>query len=335
MEHRPDRQPADDDPAAWLAAAGTGVAGPTHRVRRLPAPRPDSRLRACSCTLGGRRAEPDCPSCAGAGRSPSALSCDTCRDTRRIEQGVNVTITDLESRVVHLTWPPGDPIPAPLVATQPGGKPVHQLPETYRLATWAGLFGVRPEDLTELDGGGLLDHCLRDGVVTLDHAGADALTWYLRQASRGRPGARLLVGARRPDVPALADLVRVVLGLGLGLAVTVTVVDHRHNAGDLRLVQGESWDVTVGLPGLPVAPADPPTRCTRRPRSRSASNTSNWRSLAPCPTMPPSRSRFRRPSGRSRSTIPSRCSANSDDTIRASPWPCTTTASTATPPTGS
>jgi hypothetical protein len=218
---------------------------------------PHSRLRACTCTLGGRPAEPDCPGCAGAGRSPSALPCDRCRDTRRIYQGVNVTITDLESRVVHLTWRPGDPVLAPLVATQPGGRPLHQLPAEYRLADWAGPFGVRPEDLTELDGGGPLDHDLRDGVVTVEHSGADVLTTYVRQAGRGRPGARLFVGAVRPEVPGLADLVRIVLGLGL--AVTVTVTDHRRNAGDPRLVQGESWDVTVGPCGLPAVPADPPT----------------------------------------------------------------------------
>lgn len=221
---------------------------------------PHSRLRICGCRLGGRPADPDCPDCVGAGRSPSALACDTCRDTHRIHHGVNVTITDLHSKVVHLTWRPGDPMPAPLVATQPGGRPVHQLPETYQLGEWAGAFGVRPDDLTELDGGGILDHDLRKGVVTLPHSGADPLTCYLHQASRGQPGARLLVAATRPDVPSLADLIR--LALGLHLAVTVTVTDHRRNAGDLRLVQGESWDVTISLPGAPVTPADPPTRHT-------------------------------------------------------------------------
>jgi len=52
------------------------------------------------------------------------------------------------------------------------------------------------------------------------------------------------------------------LVLGLRLAVTITVVDHSRNAGDLRLVQGERWDVTIRPPGGPVALADPPTRPT-------------------------------------------------------------------------
>ncbi|MEN3608245.1 hypothetical protein AAH979_01730 [Plantactinospora sp. ZYX-F-223] len=221
---------------------------------------PHSRLRACSCTLAGRAADPDCRACAGSGRSPSPMPCRTCQGTRRIHHGVNVTVTDLDGRVVHLTWRPGQPVPAPLVASQPGGRPVHQLPDAYRLGTWAGTFGVRPEDLTELDGAATLDQDLRDGVVTLPHVGADPLTCYLHRAGRGQPGARLLVGATRPEVPTLAELVRLVLGLGL--AVTVTATDHSRNAGDPRLVQGDSWDVTVGLPGVPVDPAAPPTRNT-------------------------------------------------------------------------
>ncbi|WP_433031693.1 hypothetical protein [Plantactinospora sp. CA-290183] len=221
---------------------------------------PDSRLRACPCTLGDRRPEPDCPACAGAGRSPSWLPCHTCRDTRRIHHGATVTVTDLDNRAVHLSWRPGPPVPAPLVATQPGGRPVHQLPERYRLAGCAGTFAVRPDDLTELDGGGLLDPDLRLGVVTLAQAGADPRSEYLRQAARGQPGARLLVGAVRPDVPTLAELVRLVLGLRL--AVTVTATDHSPNHGDPRLVQGERWDVTVTAPGLPVNLADPPAKPT-------------------------------------------------------------------------
>ncbi|MFC6017548.1 hypothetical protein ACFP2T_15200 [Plantactinospora solaniradicis] len=158
------------------------------------------------------------------------------------------------------TWRTGQHVPAPQVATHPGGKPLHQLPEQFRLAGWADHFGVRPEDLVELDGGGSLDHNLRDGTVTLHRLGADPLTEYLSCASRGRPGGRLFVLARRPDVPPLADLVRLVLGLRL--TVTITLTDHLNNAGDLRLVQGEGWDVTINHPGQPPAPADPPSRST-------------------------------------------------------------------------
>ncbi|MFY1690820.1 hypothetical protein [Plantactinospora sp. WMMB782] len=241
---------------------------------------PHSRLRRCDCVLFTGRADPDCPQCSGAGRRPSALPCDTCRDSHRIHHSLTVTLTDLADRVTHLHWQvdrhgwragdltwhgdahpsaageqgwqAGERISAPHVATQPGGKPVHQLPDPFRLATWAGRFGVRPDDLTELDGGGSIGQGLLDGTVTVPYAGADPLAEHLRQASRGRPGARLFVLARRPDVPPLADLVRLLLGLRL--TVTVTLVDHGDNAGDPRLVQGEGWDVGVEPPGLPVAP---------------------------------------------------------------------------------
>ncbi|MDG4785212.1 hypothetical protein O7626_04555 [Micromonospora sp. WMMD1102] len=157
-------------------------------------------------------------------------------------------------------WRAGRHVSAPHVATHPGGKPLHQLPGQFRLAAWADHFGVRPQDLVELDGGGNLDQQLRDGTVTLHQPDADPLTEHLRWAARGRAGGRLFLLARRPDVPPLADLVRLVLGLRL--TATITLTDHRRNVGDLRLVQGESWDVTIDRPGRPPAPADPPTRHT-------------------------------------------------------------------------
>ncbi|MBF9131863.1 hypothetical protein I0C86_23275 [Plantactinospora sp. S1510] len=260
---------------------------------------PHSRLQRCDCRLATGRVDPDCPRCAGSGRSPSLLRCHTCRGARRLHSEAAITITDLAGRVVHLswradasgwrmgefawhgdlagrqadragpgdgrawqvgeeTWRTGQRVPAPRVATHPGGKPLHQLPAQFRLAGWADHFGVRPEDLVELDGGGSLDHNLRDGTVTLHRSDADPLTEYLRWAARGRPGGRLFVLARRPDVPPLADLVRLVLGLRL--TVTITLVDHIRNAGDLRLIQGESWDVTINVVGRLPAPADPPSR---------------------------------------------------------------------------
>ncbi|MEQ4306249.1 hypothetical protein ABNF97_33530 [Plantactinospora sp. B6F1] len=255
---------------------------------------PHSRLRACDCRLGTNRIDPDCPRCAGSGRSPSLLRCYTCWGSHRLHSEVTVTITDLASRVVQLGWRTGptgwqtgehtwrdDPtgegdgpagpageehwragqhVPAPHIANHPGGKPLHQLPDQFRLAGWADHFGVRPEDLVELDGGGSLDHGLRDGIVTLDRPDADPLTEYLRWAARGRPGARLFLLARRPDVPPLADLVRLVLGLHL--TITITLTDHIHNAGDPRYTQGESWDVTINRPDRPPAPANPPTHAS-------------------------------------------------------------------------
>jgi len=250
---------------------------------------PHSRLRRCGCRPRYTPADPHCPKCAGTGRAPSSLRCDTCHDSRRLYRDVTITITDLTSRVIHLTWRvdatgwrtgeiswyvadagtvhagdqtwrAGERIAAPHVATHPGGKPLHQLPTPFRLGEWARAFGVRPEDLTDLDGGGDIGTGLRTGTITLHRPGDDPLTGYLTEAARGRPGARVFVLARRPDVPPLADLVRLVLGLRL--AVTVTLVDHVRNTGDLRLVQGESWDVTIRPPGAPVVPADPPTRST-------------------------------------------------------------------------
>ncbi|MDG4829167.1 hypothetical protein O7627_07585 [Solwaraspora sp. WMMD1047] len=231
---------------AWL--------GPPIPYAECPACDKASRLRPCGCTVGDRPADPACEVCFGAGRYPSALPCFRCGDSRRIYRGAAVTISDLATRVTHLNWT-GGAADAPLVATQPGGKPVHQLPAGWRLAGWATSFGVRPEELSELDRGGPIGDELRDGIVTVDHAGADPVLTNLAEVTRGRPAARVLVSAVRPDVPPLAAVIR--LGIGLGLAVTVTIRDHIGNVGDPRLIQGESWDVRVGSD-----PADPPCHHT-------------------------------------------------------------------------
>jgi hypothetical protein len=218
---------------------------------------PESGLQLCWCARTDPPAAPGCPSCGGGGWRPSGLPCYTCRDSRRIYQGACVTISDLRDRARHLAWRPGESGPAPRVATQPGGKPVHQLPEAYRIGRYAAGFGVRAEDLTEADGGGALGQDLREGVVTLDWAGADPYATLFAYAAKGQPGGRLLVAATVPQVPSAPELIRLVLGLGL--EITVTLVDHCRNVGDPRLVQGESWEVLAIPSGQPPVPANPPT----------------------------------------------------------------------------
>jgi hypothetical protein len=174
------------------------------------------------------------------------LTCHTCLDSHRIYQGLIVTLTDLDQQVVHLNWRGGDAAPAPLVATQPGGKPVVQLPDRFRLATHARTLGVRPEELTEADGGWPVDQDLRDGYVTLHVTGVEPLTRHLAHAGRGKPGGRLIVLATPPEVPALAELIR--LAHGLGLAVDVSVRGNRHHADDPLRVEGISWYVEITVP---------------------------------------------------------------------------------------
>ncbi|MEQ4300111.1 hypothetical protein ABNF97_01750 [Plantactinospora sp. B6F1] len=106
-----------------------------------PACDPGSGLRPCFCTVGTATVDPDCDSCLGTGLRAGMLTCHTCLGSHRIFRGLVVTLTDLDHQVVHLNWRAGDAAPAPLVATQPGGKPVVQLPERFRLATHASTFG--------------------------------------------------------------------------------------------------------------------------------------------------------------------------------------------------
>ncbi|MFI6780704.1 hypothetical protein [Micromonospora sp. NPDC050276] len=226
--------------------------------RSCPDCRPGSRLRVCDCRLGGRAADLDCPHCSGAGLRPSALHCFTCGDTHRLLRTVSVTITDLRHRVVHLAWQAGTPEVPPLVATQPNGRPVVQLPERYRLGSWAAVLGARPDDLADADGGHPISKDLRDGYVTLPWAGADPVGEYVRDASRGTAAGRLIVVAAPPAAPPLPELLR--LALGLDLALVVGVCDRRHNADDPLLADGLSWSVEVKPRDAPVGPDDFPHR---------------------------------------------------------------------------
>ncbi len=224
--------------------------------RPCPDCQPDSRLRACDCRVGGHPADPDCPHCCGAGLRPSALRCLTCGGTHRLYRTVSITVTDLRHRVVHLTWQAGTLEVAPLVATQPGGKPVVQLPDRYRLGSWAAVLDGRPEDLADADGGFEIDRNLRDGYVTLPWAGADPVGEYVRSAGRGAPAGRLIVVAARPEAPPLPEVLR--LALGLDLALAVAVWDLRHNAGDPLRADGLRWSVEVEPRDAPPHPDDLP-----------------------------------------------------------------------------
>jgi hypothetical protein len=230
------------------------------RIEHLPCPDcdPGSRLRACLCTIGGNPVDPDCTSCGGAGLRAWALPCHTCSDSHRIHSGVVVTITDLDRRVEHLNWRAGVAAPTPLVATHPNGKSLVQLPERYRLDALATKLGVRPDDLTELDGGWPVDQDLREGLVTLRRTDLDGLTQHVARAALGHPGARLLVLATPPEVPALADLIRLATGLGLGLAVSVR--DNRDNESHPLRTHGMSWHVEFTPADPPTVTIDPPTR---------------------------------------------------------------------------
>ncbi|ROT31897.1 hypothetical protein [Micromonospora sp. HM5-17] len=226
----------------------------------------------------------DCAACGGGGGG-WPLACPGCGGTGRIYRGLVLTVTDLAGRVVHLNWRmDDDPGPTAVVATQPAGQPVVQLAERHRLRAWAGVFGVRPDELVDPETGHVLPQDLLDGLVTLDRrpdpgtadggptekqagrrsdggpaaVGSDsgALAAYLASVGRGRPAGRVVVAAVARDAPPLADVVR--LAHGLGLAAEVTIADHRRNAGDPRLVQGVRWQVEVVDPDAPLGPARAP-----------------------------------------------------------------------------
>ncbi|WP_416900733.1 hypothetical protein [Micromonospora echinospora] len=224
-------------------------------------PCPDCRsrdaTRPCRCGIGGGPAS-DCDRCGGTGRRRSALRCATCGGTRRLRRTVLVTLTDLRHRVVHLTWQAGAPEVTCEVATAPGGLTVVQLPERYRLGAWARVFGVRPEDLAEADGGHAVPRELRDGYVTLPWPGVDPVGEYVREVGRGLPAGRLVVTAVRPDVPPLVELIRLVVGLDL--ALHVSLLDLRRHTGHPLRADSRYWSVEVRHRDAPVHPADLPTR---------------------------------------------------------------------------
>lgn len=212
--------------------------------RDCPDCRPDSRLRRCGCRRGTADPDPDCPDCAGAGMASAWSPCFTCGGSRRVYAGLTLTVTDL-TRVTHRLWQPAPGEPATRIGTRPNGTPVVQLREHYRAARLAAAFGVRPEHLTRLDqpGNRCLGQDLLEGTVALDRPDDEPAARYIAAATCGAPGARLIVLARPPDVPPMADLVRLATGLDLSLAVTAC--DHRHDAGDPDRMHGVRWRVEI------------------------------------------------------------------------------------------
>ncbi|MFI7077881.1 hypothetical protein ACIBO1_11385 [Micromonospora sp. NPDC049903] len=187
---------------------------------------PGGRLVSCYCRIDGGAAEPGCRVCGGAGFAPVTGGCPYCRGSRRRYAALTVTVTDLVDRAEHQLWLPGD---------GPEVSPGYRLDGPYRLADQASRLGVRPEHLTDADGGRTLDVALRDGLVLA--GGPDPERRFVSSAAAGRPGARLIVVARRPDVPPLADLVR--LAYGLSLTLRVGVCDERPAGMALR------WSVSL------------------------------------------------------------------------------------------
>ncbi|MGW0435269.1 hypothetical protein ACWDV4_22360 [Micromonospora sp. NPDC003197] len=208
---------------------------------------PAHRLRPCLCTLGNQPPDPNCPGCSGAGAAPTAGRCSTCRDTHRVYHGTVVTLTDLDQSTMHLNWYATDqPVDAPQVATQPGGKPVCQLPVGYQLRHWAQFIGARPADLSYLDGGHHVGQDLREGVVTVDPNRGTPLAQYIADANRGQPAGRLLINAAPPATVPVLELIR--LALGLHLTLLLTLEDHSQNESDARWIHGEGWNIEMIAP---------------------------------------------------------------------------------------
>ncbi|GAB2963082.1 hypothetical protein GCM10027280_59910 [Micromonospora polyrhachis] len=228
---------------------------------------PEHRLRPCLCTLANQPPDPNCPGCSGAGVAPTTMPCPTCGDSHRVHQGLVLTMTDLDEATLHVNWlVPDQVIDVPLVATQPGGKPVFQLPLCYQLDHWAMNLGGRPADLTYLDGGHEVGQDLCEGTVTVDHPEDDPLARYLVNAGGGHPAGRLLVCTAPPAAPPLTELVR--LALGLHQTLVVTLEDHRLDEDDPTKIHGEGWGIELIPPDRPM-PADPKPY-QRSPQSAAA-----------------------------------------------------------------
>jgi hypothetical protein len=207
-----------------------------------------------------------CPGCAGGAQSErrSARSagqgglCHRCAGAGRLYAGAVLTVTDLERRAVHRNLRPDPDHAVELLAVSQGGWPAVQVGEDFRLASWARTFGVRPADLADVDGS--IDDERLTGVVYLTYSNVDSTTQFLVRASRGQPGARLVILAGPPSGPSLAQLVR--LAFGLDLAVELTVTDHRRNAADPLLVQGQRWRARLVARTQPVTRVEAPWDCT-------------------------------------------------------------------------
>jgi hypothetical protein len=246
----------------------------------------------CWCALnigGGGEPDPACEQCGGAGAYAQGW-CATCGDAARISSGVVITYTDLDRRTLHINWRTGGDATVHLVSTTPAGTPVLQLAAEYQVAQWGQLFGVTVASMIDLAADTELDSELRDGLVTAFDPTADPITQHLHRASRGRPGARLLVYAAQPPEPG-ADILQLLrLILGLGLATEVTVESHRHRAGEPLSIQGERWLVNAVPPDTPVDELRTPLHTTLHRATTSLGAylpTLLHQTVPAAPTQPP------------------------------------------------
>jgi hypothetical protein len=232
---------------------------------RIPGPRPAIPERApvlrrawqppAPPWLGEPIPSVPCPDCHATGWRHPVLTCRRCGGHGRRYAGAVVTVTDLRDRATHVEWRPSSG-----GASSGGEQGDHddridrrgrwrdrQLPERFRLARWAGVFGVRPVDLLDVTGEQVLTQSLRDGIAMSDGSAADPVRRYVAGAAAGRPGGRLLVyatdWAESPAFDSFAALI-----VGLGLALRVTACELPRHPDQPMLTYGLFWGVDAVRP---------------------------------------------------------------------------------------
>jgi hypothetical protein len=224
-----------------------------------------------------------CPDCHATGWRHPVLTCRRCGGHGRRYAGAVVTVTNLRDRATHVEWRPSSKKPGAADGRADDGRAAdggragggraadgraagggrvgvgcaddgrvdrwrdRQLPERFRLARWAGVFGVRPVDLLDVTGEQVLTQSLRDGIAMSDGSAADPIRRYVAGAAAGRPGGRLLVyatdWAESPAFDSFAALI-----VGLGMALRVTACELPRHPDQPMLTYGLFWGVDAVRP---------------------------------------------------------------------------------------
>ncbi|MFV2017805.1 hypothetical protein [Micromonospora sp. LOL_023] len=218
-----------------------------------------------------------CPDCHGTGWRHPVLTCRRCGGHGRRFFGAVVTVTDLRERVTHVEWRPsrsssgdGGAAGGNGQAGAAGGGELagavvarwqdQRLPERFRVARLAGMFGVRPVDLLDLTEEQVVSLSLRDGIAMTAGDNSDPIRRYVTGAAAGRPGARLLVHATDwAELPTFDSFAALVVGLGLALRVTARDLPRR--VDQPTVTYGLLWSVEAVPPTTAVdesVPVDEP-----------------------------------------------------------------------------
>lgn len=203
----------------------------------------------CSCVRVLTVVDPECDKCSGTGKRRTT-DCSNCGDVGRINDGVVITVTDMDDYVRHVNLAPDAGANVARNGQQPRNPDlaVFQLPESYRLTTYLISDGVDFANVRTAFGGHVGQDLLSGTVMTSATATAAEVTAaWCNQAARTHPGGRNLLMVSPPRREKLSILANVAFAVGLDLVVGCQYKSLQRSEG-IESDSGTRWGIILQTP---------------------------------------------------------------------------------------